>query len=60
MEKESYFYVNIMKIEVLPLIKKYEAYMRKCERYNKDPDYYKLAQHLLEKIPLLLNSFYLI
>ncbi len=32
--------------------------MRKAERYNKDPDYYKLAQDLLERLPLLLSTLY--
>lgn len=53
-------YVNIMKIEPLPIIKKYEGFLRKIEKYNKDPDYFKIAQHLLQKIPPFLNTVYLI
>lgn len=45
---------------MLPLIKKYEQCLRKAERYNKDPDYYKLAQDLLESLPVLLSSLYFV
>lgn len=59
-EVEGLFSTNVMRIDTHPLIRKYEGYLRKAERYNKDPDYYRLAQHLLQNIPLLLNSLYFV
>jgi len=49
-----------MNVEPNALIKKYEVSIKKMEKYKKDPDHYKIGEYLLDRMPNLLSSLYLV